>query len=147
MVTYALATPAKERSLGGLLVAGAIGAATGALTVGIGAKVAPLVGAVARVAGAKIAQGVARTAVQKVVGASARAVPKIGGGSVGRAAAVASSCATAFHGILSRVVDWQVAVAWRPPVVALDLGSFAEGRVSARWRDQAVVTAAAPAVR
>jgi RHS repeat-associated protein len=86
MVTYALATPAKERSLGGLLVAGAIGAATGALTVGIGAKVAPLVGAVARVAGAKIAQGVARTAVQRVVGASASAAAKIGGGSAGRAA-------------------------------------------------------------
>src|SRR5437660_2585648 len=63
---------------------------------------------------------------------------------------LARSVLEQFHlvtGILSRVVDWPVAVAWRPPVVALDLGSFAEGRVSAKWRDQAVVTAAAPAAR
>jgi hypothetical protein len=67
MVTYALATPAKERSLGGLLVAGAIGAVTGAATVGIGAKIAPLVGVAARAVAPRIAAVVARTAVQKMV--------------------------------------------------------------------------------
>jgi RHS repeat-associated protein len=76
MVTYALATPAKERSLGGLLVAGAIGAVTGAATVGIGAKVAPLVGAPARVVAGKIASAVLRTAEQKAVGSAAGSVAR-----------------------------------------------------------------------
>jgi RHS repeat-associated protein len=86
MVTYALATPAKERSLGGLLVAGAIGAATGALTVGIGAKVAPLVGSaarsVARSFGGNVAhavvgylQGSLRAAIRGPVNGAVDAIP------------------------------------------------------------------------
>jgi hypothetical protein len=82
MVTYALATPAKERSLGGLLLAGAIGAATGVIPFA-GKFATPLVGAAVRQAGAKIAQGIARAAVQRAVGAVAS---KVGGG-LGRAAA------------------------------------------------------------
>jgi RHS repeat-associated protein len=72
MVTYALATPEKERSLGGLLVAGVVGAVVGAATVGIGAKVAPFVGAPARAVAGKIASAVLRTAEQKAVGSAVR---------------------------------------------------------------------------
>jgi hypothetical protein len=90
MVTYALATPEKERSLGGLLVAGVVGAVVGAATVGIGAKVAPLVGAPARAVAGKIASAVLRTAEQKAVGSAAgsaaggtaRDVAAAGGGDV-----------------------------------------------------------------
>jgi hypothetical protein len=74
MVTYALATPAKERSLGGLLVAGAIGAVTGAVGAGIGMAAAPVVGAAARAAGAAIAKTVVGTAARRAVGAAATGI-------------------------------------------------------------------------
>ena len=68
MVTYALATPEKERSLGGLLVAGVIGAATGVIGAAIGMAAAPAVGAAARAVGSAIAKTAAGTAVSKAVG-------------------------------------------------------------------------------
>jgi RHS repeat-associated protein len=76
MVTYALATPAKERSLGGLLVAGVVGAVVGAATVGIGAKIAPFVGAPARAVAGRIASAVLRTAEQKAVGSASGGVAR-----------------------------------------------------------------------
>ena len=70
-VTYMIATPEKERSLGGLLLNVGIGAATGAVPV-VGKAAAPVVGAAARAAGRAIARSVARTALQKAIGVAGR---------------------------------------------------------------------------
>lgn len=74
MVTYMIATPEKERSLGGLLLNGAIGAATGAIGAGIGMVAAPIVRAAARAAGAAIAKMVVGTAARKAVGVAASGI-------------------------------------------------------------------------
>ncbi len=73
MVTYALATPEKERSVGGLLTAGLVGAVTGAAGGVIGRAAAPVVGAAARYAGARMASTAARVAVPKLTGGAAKA--------------------------------------------------------------------------
>ncbi len=48
-------------------------------------------------------------------------------------------------GKLSRVVDLPVMVGRRSPVLALDVEFVHEGRASPKERDQAIVTAGAPA--
>jgi RHS repeat-associated protein len=86
-VTYMIATPEKERSVGGLLLNVGIGAATGAVPL-MGKAAAPVVGAAARAAGRAIAGSVARTAVQKAIGAVASGAGKSAARNLAEACAV-----------------------------------------------------------
>jgi RHS repeat-associated protein len=135
MVTYALATPAKERSLGGLLVAGAIGAVTGAVGAGIGMAAAPVVGAAARTAGSAIAKTVVGTAARRAVGAGATAI-----GSVARPVAslregglIAPEAEQFVYRGLAQGEDASAGLAARNPGATNDIVSHIAGQRDSQW--------------